>query len=195
MGEPVRRELYKEVAPTDDQQTEAAFAPVTKSIETDRTNPEYIGPGHWDAMHKDTFNCLTVESQKECCKRIRDTCYTFNCKVCRGHCTEYIERNPPEQYIGTTWTDQNDGSVYMLGLAIWAWKFHNAVNQRLNKKQMRWDACFKMYTSLPDHCSSNCSEEPQKDRKSSYSPSDASPQPASPSSSLKPWYPGMPAHR
>lgn len=135
---------------------------IRKEIELDRTNPEYIGPGTWDQMHKDTFNAVTPEDQKGCCGRIRNTCYTFNCKTCRGHCTEYISTHPPEDYIGLTWTDPSDGTVYQLGLAIWVWKFHNAVNERLGKKLLRWDACFKMYTTLPEHCSSNCSEGDEK---------------------------------
>lgn len=155
-----------------------AFSPVKKEIETDRTNPEYVGPGTWDSMHKDTFNCINPEDQKKCCDRIRDTCYTFNCKTCRGHCTEYINSNPPEDYIGVTWTDPNDSTVYQIGIAIWAWKFHNAVNARLGKKQMRWDACFQMYTTLPENCSGECGAAGQVSQIATSS-----------------WYPGVMSHR
>ena len=44
-----------------------------------------------------------------------------------------------------------------LGLFIWAWKFHNAVNSRINKPIMGWDTAYNLYSEKESLvCSKNC---------------------------------------
>jgi hypothetical protein len=47
-----------------------------------------------------------------------------------------------------------------LGLFIWTWKFHNAVNTRLRKPVMSWDTAYSLYSELQNNnnlvCSKTC---------------------------------------
>jgi len=119
----------------------------------DNTDPKYIGPGVWYTIHKQSYLAKTPAQQKQFIIFMKDTCYNFPCKVCRGHCTEYIKNNPLENYLGSTM----DGEP--LGLFIWAWKFHNTVNARLKKHIMSWDTAITLYSESNDKvCSLSCLE-------------------------------------
>lgn len=121
----------------------------------DRTDPTYVGPGTWDLMHKKAFKVWSKQAQEDFCEFVRQICYDFNCSVCRGHCTEYIEKNPPEEYIGVK--VMVDGKALPLALFAWTWKFHNAVNSRLGKPLMSWDTAYSIYsTNEIKACSSKC---------------------------------------
>jgi len=119
----------------------------------DSTDPKYIGPGVWNTIHKQAYLARTPNQQKQFIVFMKDTCYWFPCKVCRGHCTEYIKNNPLENYLGST----VDGQP--LGLFVWAWKFHNTVNARLKKPIMSWDTAITLYSESNDKvCSLSCLE-------------------------------------
>jgi hypothetical protein len=119
----------------------------------DSTDPKYIGPGVWNTIHKQAYLAQTPVRQQQFIIFMKDTCYRFPCKVCRGHCTEYIKNNPLENYLGST----VDGKP--LGLFVWAWKFHNTVNARLNKPIMSWDSAITLYSESDDKvCSLSCLE-------------------------------------
>lgn len=119
----------------------------------DSTDPKYIGPGVWNTIHKQAYLAKTPIQQQQFVIFMKSVCYEFPCKVCRGHCTEYIKNNPLETYIGST----VDGQP--LGLFIWAWKFHNAVNTRLKKPIMSWETAITLYSESDDKvCSMSCLE-------------------------------------
>jgi hypothetical protein len=123
----------------------------------DHTDPKYIGPGTWNVLHKRAFKARTHEQQLEFIEFMKDICYGFPCFVCKGHCTEHIKNHPMEEYLDVL-VDIN-GERIPLGLFIWTWKFHNAVNARINKPIMSWETAYNLYSeSEPLVCSKNCLE-------------------------------------
>ena len=117
------------------------------------TDPKYVGPGIWYEIHKQAYNAKTPQQQNQFVIFMKDTCYGFPCKICRGHCTEYIKNNPIEYYVGSTVDDE------LLGLFIWTWKFHNSVNARLKKPIMSWNTAVTLYSESDNKvCSMSCLE-------------------------------------
>ena len=138
----------------------------------DSTDPKYIGPGVWNTIHRQSYLAQTPIKQQQFIIFMKDTCYGFPCKVCRGHCTEYIKNNPLENYLNSTVDDKP------LGLFVWAWKFHNTVNARLNKPIMSWDTVITLYSESNDKvCSLSCLEaddinenKPKSTKSTNYTP-------------------------
>lgn len=123
----------------------------------DVTDPKYIGPGTWNVIHRNAFAARTNTQQSTFIQLTKDICYGFPCYVCKGHCTEYIKNHPMEDYLNVP-VDIN-GERLMLGLFVWAWKFHNAVNARLNKPIMSWETSYNLYLEKESLvCSKNCLE-------------------------------------
>ena len=123
----------------------------------DHTDPKYIGPGTWDVTHRRAFKARTHEQQVLFIEYMKDICYGFPCIVCKGHCTEYIKNHPMEDYLDIL-VDIN-GEKLQLGMFIWCWKFHNAVNARLNKPLMSWDTAYNLFNESESLvCSKNCLE-------------------------------------
>lgn len=86
---------------------------------------------------------------------MKDICYGFPCTVCKGHCTEYIKNHPMEEYLDVLVDIK--GEKIPLGMFIWAWKFHNAVNSRIKKPIMSWDTVYNLYSQTETLvCSKNC---------------------------------------
>lgn len=130
----------------------------------DHTDPKYIGPGTWNLIHRLAFKARTHEQQLEYIPIMKETCFGFNCSVCRGHCTEYISNHPLEEYLDVL-IDIN-GEKIPLGMFLWTWKFHNAVNIRTKKPVMSWDTAFNLYSQTESLvCSKNClaAEDPVPD--------------------------------
>lgn len=129
----------------------------------DRTDPKYIGPGTWDVIHRRAFKARTRAQQLSFAEFMKDVCHTFPCFVCKGHCTEYIKNHPLEEHIGVL-VDIN-GEQIALGIFVWTWKFHNAVNARLGKPIMSWETAYNIFSDTENLvCSKNCLEAdgPQK---------------------------------
>ena len=120
----------------------------------DITNPEYVGPGSWNIIHRLSFKAQSKEKQLYFIEFMKELCQGFPCNVCRGHCIEYIKNHPMEEYLGVT-IEINNQPVH-LGMFIWAWKFHNSVNKRLNKPIMSWDTAYNFYSQSDLVCSSHC---------------------------------------
>ena len=110
----------------------------------DPTDPQYVGPGTWNVIHRLAFCANTKDKQKIFIYDMREICKGFPCKNCVQHCSKYIEDNPLEVCIGVV-TEMN-GEKKQLGMFIWTWKFHNIVNARLNKPYMTWDTAYNMYS-------------------------------------------------
>jgi hypothetical protein len=127
----------------------------------DHTDPNYVGPGSWNIIHRRAWMARTPQTQKEFMEFMVDVCHHFPCVVCRGHCSEYIENHPMEEYLSVNVKITKDNTV-QLGLFIWTWKFHNAVNTRLQKPIMSWDTAYSLYSELQDSnnlvCSKTCLE-------------------------------------
>lgn len=123
----------------------------------DRTDPKYSGPGTWDTLTRLAVNAITHELEIEFNREMTQTCVGFPCHVCAGHCQKYIKENPIENNYGKYIII--DGKKIMIGMFIWIWKFHNVVNERLNKPLMSWDTAYNLYYQPTDlFCSTACME-------------------------------------
>jgi hypothetical protein len=89
-------------------------------------------------------------------------CEKFPCSVCANHCKDYVKNNKIEKYIGVS--IEINGEQKQLGMFIWSWKFHNAVNHRTKdkngapKKLMSWDTAYNMFSNNKHMCSAKCLE-------------------------------------
>ena len=123
----------------------------------DHTDPKYVGPGTWNVIHRRAYNATTTKLQIIFIEFMKDICYGFPCVVCKDHCTEYIKNHPMEEYTGVS--ININGKPVLLGLFIWTWKFHNAVNARLKKPIMSWNTAYNLYSTTEVLvCSKNCLE-------------------------------------
>lgn len=123
----------------------------------DYTDPKYTGPGTWNVIHRTAFNAQTHDQQLEFIKLMKLICNGFPCKICKGHCTEYIATHPMEEYLDVV--IEIEGKKLPLGLFIWSWKFHNAVNARLSKPIMTWDTAYNLFSDTENLvCSKHCME-------------------------------------
>ena len=123
----------------------------------DSTDPKYIGPGTWNVIHRNAFRSRTHAQQLEFIDFMKEVCKGFPCVVCQGHCSEYIRNHPMEDYLDIS-VDIN-GDKLELGLFVWTWKFHNAVNARIKKPIMSWDTAYNLYADTESLvCSKNCME-------------------------------------
>lgn len=123
----------------------------------DPTDPKYIGPGTWNVIHRFAFRARTHNEQLQFIREMKETCYGFPCSVCKNHCTEYIKNHPMDEYLNVL-VDIN-GQKLPLGMFVWTWKFHNAVNARLKKPIMSWDTAYNLYSETESLvCSKNCLE-------------------------------------
>jgi hypothetical protein len=121
----------------------------------DHTDPAYIGPGHWNIIHRKAFGARTVEKQQEFVSFMKEVCSGFPCTVCRGHCADYITNHPMEEYVGSK--VEVKGEVLPIGLFVWTVVFHNAVNARLGKPIMAWTTAYEMYSDTNSTvCSAAC---------------------------------------
>ena len=135
----------------------------------DNSDPTYIGPGTWNVIHTMAFYARTKLDQLHFITQMNIICKYFPCEKCRGHCKEYIKNHPMEDYLGATIEPPNIGSDMALGMFIWSWKFHNAVNHRINKNIMSWDIAYHLYANITEpkkECSKCSGEEKKKKHKS-----------------------------
>lgn len=123
----------------------------------DHTNPKYVGPGTWNVIHRYGFIASDHDSQIVFIKLMKDICNGFPCTICRGHCGEYIKNHPMEEYLDVQ--VDIDGKKYLLGMFVWSWKFHNAVNTRLRKPIMSWNTAYNLYSGKNNGvCSKDCAD-------------------------------------
>lgn len=118
----------------------------------DRTDPKYIGPGTWNVIHTMAYDAKTTIKKNNFIEFMKEIISKkFPCPVCREHCVEYIRDHPLEEYLDVT---TNETST---GLFLWTWKFHNAVNARLDKPIMDWNTAVNLYGNSESLiCSAAC---------------------------------------
>jgi len=121
----------------------------------DHTDPEYVGPGTWNSIHRLAFKARTKHLQQNFVETMKEICQSFPCVNCQYHCSEYIKNHPIEEFVDIS-IDINDEKL-PLGLFVWSWKFHNSVNARLKKPLMSWDTAYNLYSD-DSHlvCSETC---------------------------------------
>jgi len=67
----------------------------------------------------------------------------LHCAVCSGHATDYIDNDPPENYIMIS--VQNIKAQYVM--FYYTFVFHNSVNKRLGKEEVDFKDAFGAYAS------------------------------------------------
>jgi hypothetical protein len=129
-----------------------------KDFPGDNTDPKRMGPGYWHCIHTLALDANTDDKQKQFIDIMKKLCEKFPCHICAGHCKEYIEKNNMENYIGVT--VEIGGENKNIGLFIWSWKFHNAVNFRTKKPLMSWDTAYNLFSNTKNlhMCSAKCLE-------------------------------------
>lgn len=118
----------------------------------DISDPAYVGPGTWYYIHKESFLAQNHQDQLNFIVKMKQICKEFPCKVCSGHCQEYIKANPMEEYVDMKII--RDGRELDNGLFLWSWRFHNVVNKRLGKSLMTFANAYKIFSD--DSCSEVC---------------------------------------
>ena len=111
--------------------------------ERDLSDPQYVGPGVWLVIHQQALLATTPEQQEHFLQLMDELCDKFPCPKCRGHCLQYLEQYPPEDYCQVT--VEVKGEERPLGLFLWSWNFHNAVNSRLGKRLLDWETAYNLY--------------------------------------------------
>lgn len=127
----------------------------------DRTDPKYVGPGTWDFLTRLAVKAVNSKLELEFKRELTEACEGYPCHVCAGHCKEYMKNHPVDKYFGMF--IMVNGQKVMIGMFIWIWKFHNAVNARLGKPIMDWDTAYN--TFYPGDiliCSAACMEAEQE---------------------------------
>jgi hypothetical protein len=89
------------------------------------TFPIIFGSGIWYSIHT-VAKHLPREAAILAVKTLLEN---FKCSICREHINSYIKANPIEH------TD----------VFLWTIGFHNAVNDRLGKKQLSLEIALKLY--------------------------------------------------
>jgi hypothetical protein len=105
-----------------------------------------FGPGMWYTIH---ITALKL-GQDLFENWIRITLNSIPCLTCRKHAVEYLEENPL-LHFKDVYNEQGD----LIGYFQWTWLFHNAVNQRLNKKIFDFNEAYTMYME-ESMCSDQC---------------------------------------
>lgn len=127
----------------------------------DSTDPSYVGPGTWNLLHRQAFDARSPDKQKEFINLMKDACYGFPCINCRVHCSDYINNHPLEEFLNST--IEINGEKLLLGMFVWTWKFHNAVNKRIGKPIMSWDTAYNLYSASDSLvCSKACLDSDKK---------------------------------
>lgn len=123
----------------------------------DITDPHYVGPGIWFVIHSMACKATTYDQQRNYVQFIYDLQSKFPCETCKGHFGQYLEKNPPENYLGLDVVDEHK-TKHPYGMAVWSWKFHNTVNERTNKPIMKWSTFEELYMSedATPFCTSSC---------------------------------------
>jgi hypothetical protein len=69
-------------------------------------------------------------SHRDFCRWMRSVPDQLPCKICKKHCIEYLNTYPPE----------SEWNVF-----IWAFTFHNSVNQRKGKPLYSYNVAIREY--------------------------------------------------
>lgn len=112
-----------------------------KAVLPDFTNPKYIGPGLWVAIHTLARRATTYDTKRAFIAFMNELRASFPCSVCRGHLASYLDSHPFEPY----WSLRDATTGEDVGMFKYAWEFHNAVNARLKKALMDFETARALY--------------------------------------------------
>lgn len=125
-----------------------------KAIAKDFTNPKYVGPGMWVAIHTMARNATTYEKKKAFVDFMSGLRLSFPCSVCRKHLNAYMDSHPYDPY----WKKVDVTTGEDLGLFLWSVDMHNSTNIRLGKAFMDHQTAIALYSPDNDVCSLDCQE-------------------------------------
>jgi len=97
----------------------------------------------WDMIHSKARDATDESSQRDFIEFMSEVCKYIPCGDCSQHCKNYLSSHPFTNYINIR--DEQDGRL--IGMFIWSWLFHNAVNKRLGRPQMEWQRAVNIYYS------------------------------------------------
>lgn len=101
--------------------------------EKSNTNPKYIGPGVWYALHSLSANACknpTKENISAFYVFVEIIKTSFACNKCRLHFTEFCNMYPPIQFEKSQKKD---------ALFLWSWACHNNANTLTNKQLLEYE--------------------------------------------------------
>jgi len=130
------------------------MAKLTKSLHANGTQqdyrsfvkPEYVGPGIWILIHKKARAAVTDKKKAKFIKLMAWICKNFPCHTCANHCAEYYRENPPTKFMQLKVLINNQTEE--LGMFVWSWYFHNAVNARIGKPIMTFETAYQLFTPV-----------------------------------------------
>lgn len=94
--------------------------------------------GIWKSMHRTAAWVNSSNHKHFFSSWVRDQINNLPCQACITHAKDYLRQNPPE--------GEN--------ASIWMWRFHNAVNKRLGKAEMKWNSYQNTYMNKTTPCTS-----------------------------------------
>ena len=99
--------------------------------------------GLWIAIHLTGAFATSVERAQYYCDWLRMIIANLPCGDCSNHAADYVALNPPE--------DAEDCFIH-------SWRFHNAVNKRLNKPIVDYNTAANMYLGggIKSICTAGC---------------------------------------
>jgi hypothetical protein len=122
------------------------------------TDPKSFGPGIWFTLHTTSLTAVDTESKKAFAAMVKSIIHGIKCEECHGHATAYLEKNPIEKFFNI----KDDKTSAEIGCFKWTWIFHNAVNRRLQKKEIDFQTALMMYAKK-ETCK-DCTSKPKSDR-------------------------------
>jgi hypothetical protein len=125
-----------------------------KAIAKDFTNPKYIGPGMWVAIHTLAKGATTYEKKKAFVDYMNGLRLSFPCSVCRKHLNTYLDTHSFDSY----WKKIDPTTGEDVGLFVFSVEFHNAVNIRLGKPVMDIETAKALYSPDNDVCALDCQD-------------------------------------
>lgn len=107
---------------------------------TQFADPVKVGPGIWFSLHLMALHATTDELKRAFLIYVENLCANFRCQDCQKHFRKYLDEHPLLPY----W-DRKDGQGRPLGMFIWSWEFHNAVNRFLHKYEPTLEEAYDYY--------------------------------------------------
>ncbi len=112
-----------------------------------------IAPGVWYSIHTMARNATTDSRKRAFIAFMEDLKAQYRCMKCRKHMTDYINKNPIEDY----WNLER-------GFFEWSRVFHNAVNTRLGKQLFGREEAWNLYEPEFQICTKGCDESSKSER-------------------------------
>lgn len=125
------------------------------------SDPEKSGSGLWFIIHTTGKEANTEEKKKNFVSLIDSIAHNHPCGNCRSHMNEYLQRHPIKNF----WVVY-DESGKDIGIFLWTFIFHNAVNSRIGKPQMDFQTAYNMYANDDiKPCTAQCGQKTEVENK------------------------------